>query len=248
VIVVAGSEDANTVDGGRRGDTLFGAGGDDVLRGGGGADVIIGGKGSDYLAGQSGDDRIFFDAKDSFVSGGNGNDTLVLDTGAVVDLSQRSGTQIANQSVFSFENLDASAATSGIVVTGTKGANVLIGGSVNDQLIGGGGADTLTGNGGADRFIFQDSAISDARTTITDFSRGQGDRIDLSLIDAKEGGRDNAFTFIGSAAFTGTAGELRAVSSAGSQLISGDVDGDGVADFSILVQNTGPIVASDLLL
>ena len=68
-----------------------------------------------------------------------------------------------------------------------------------------------------------------------------GDRIDLSRIDANTlSGGNQAFTFIGSAAFSGTgaasAGQLRAVNTAGDDwLIQGDTNGDGVADMELLV-------------
>jgi hypothetical protein len=50
---------------------------------------------------------------------------------------------------------------------------------------------------------------------------------------------DQAFTFIGAAAFSNTAGQLRATQQGGSWLIEGDTNGDGVADLSILVTRTG---------
>ena len=70
-------------------------------------------------------------------------------------------------------------------MTGTSGANTIIGGGGADTTKGGGGADILTGGQGADRFVFAaltDSAPS-ARDLITDFMPGS-DIIDLSAIDA----------------------------------------------------------------
>ncbi len=50
--------------------------------------------------------------------------------------------------------------------------------------------------------------------TIWDFSHAQGDRIDLSAIDANSSvGGNQAFTFIGAANFTGTAEEDCAIPS-----------------------------------
>jgi hypothetical protein len=64
-------------------------------------------------------------------------------------------------------------------------------------------------------------------------------------IDAiKSSSADNAFDYIGSAAFSGTAGELRY--SGG--IIRGDVNGDGRADFSIEVENTASLRSSDFIL
>jgi Ca2+-binding RTX toxin-like protein len=92
----------------------------------------------------------------------------------------------------------------------------------------------MTGGTGADAFIF--TAIAPGETdTITDFSRAESDLIKLKTIDADVSTDANeAFDFIGYADFTGEAGELRAVNHGGSQLIEGDVDGDGLADISIV--------------
>ena len=80
--------------------------------------------------------------------------------------------------------------------------------------------------------------------TIADFRRGQ-DRIDLSGIDAVTGGGDDAFNWVGSNAFSGTAGELRGYSQGGAFFLAGDVNGDGVADFTIQVNTT--ILTTDLV-
>ena len=79
-----------------------------------------------------------------------------------------------------------------------------------------------------------------------DFNRGAGDKINLAAIDAVAGGADNAFSFIGAAAFSGVAGQLRAYSQSGNFFVAGDVDGNGVADFTI--QTNLLIIAADLVL
>jgi Ca2+-binding RTX toxin-like protein len=106
--------------------------------------------------------------------------------------------------------------------------------------------------GGADRDVFvfndiADSAVGSARDVITDFVRGQ-DKIDLSAIDAREATSANdAFTWFGTKAFSGSAGQLR-FSDLGSEVfVQGDVDGDGVADFEIHVK-VATIAASDFIL
>jgi hypothetical protein len=76
---------------------------------------------------------------------------------------------------------------------------------------------------------------------ITDFQHGQ-DTIDLSTIDAVRGGGNQKFSWIGSDAFSGDAGELRFARG----LIQGDTDGDKRADFEIRV--TGSVTAGDLIL
>jgi serralysin len=94
---------------------------------------------------------------------------------------------------------------------------------------GGAGDDVLNGGDGGDFFVFVDLGGHDQ---IADFKRGQ-DRIDVSGIDAIAGGADDAFVWIGSSAFTGVAGQLHVISSSGHFFVEGDVNGDGLADFSI---------------
>ena len=64
----------------------------------------------------------------------------------------------------------------------------------------------------------------------------QHDQINLSLIDAniKKAG-DQAFTYIGDAAFTHHRGELHEIQLANKTLVEGDTNGDGKADFQIEV-------------
>ena len=127
-------------------------------------------------------------------------------------------------------------------LVGTDKADVINGLAGNDFLTGGGGRDLLTGGKGADTFIFKtlsDSKAGGLRDVITDFTDGQ-DHIDLRGIDANTAKAGNqAFTFIASQGFHKTAGELRAVVTdhAGTfddrTVLSGDVNGDGKADFQI---------------
>jgi hypothetical protein len=79
------------------------------------------------------------------------------------------------------------AGDSGQTLIGVGGNDVLIGGRGNDVLISGGGNDVLTGGAGADTFKYVALADSPKSTatatdTITDFSKSQGDKVDLSGI------------------------------------------------------------------
>ncbi len=130
-------------------------------------------------------------------------------------------------------------------LTGQAGTDRLHGGAGADRLDGGPGIDVLDGGAGADMFVFTDLADSrrpalrsdGAKTfpdVIIDFAPGT-DRIDLSALDAVASvDGDQAFTFIGSAAFTGQAGQLRCEAFGDRTFILGDVNGDGGADFQIL--------------
>jgi Ca2+-binding RTX toxin-like protein len=68
------------------------------------------------------------------------------------------------------------------LINGNGAANELRGGAGNDILDGGSGRDQLTGGSGADRFRFATPGAFDTAQAdrITDFSRSEGDRIELS--------------------------------------------------------------------
>ena len=73
--------------------------------------------------------------------------------------------------------------------------------------------------------------------------------IDLSAIDAIAATlADDAFTFIGSAAFGGVAGQLRWQDEGALKRIQGDVNGDAAADITLLVRSAAPPEASWFLL
>ncbi len=138
-------------------------------------------------------------------------------------------------------------------IDGREGNDRLNGGSGNDTLTGGKGADALQGGAGADIFVFKsitDSTVSaSGRDTIGDFSRKQGDRIDLKGIDAntKTDG-DQAFGFIATQGFHKKAGELRYEIKGGDTYLFGDVDGDGKADFSIRIDGSIAFTKYDFVL
>ncbi|MCW1917999.1 M10 family metallopeptidase C-terminal domain-containing protein [Rhodobacter sp. KR11] len=133
---------------------------------------------------------------------------------------------------------------------GGVGNDQLYGGQGDDVLIGGFGIDQLHGGAGADRFVFaRGHSVKEAPDTILDFSRGE-DLIDLTLIDANVTNMlaDDGFVFIGSANFTGVAGQLRFGIAGGETFIRGDVNGDGFTDFNIKLAASVALTASDFLL
>jgi hypothetical protein len=141
--------------------------------------------------------------------------------------------------------------TAANTLTGTVAEDTIDGRGGNDSITGGLGADTLRGGGGADVFVYNSTADSRVGATdvITDFRRGQSDKISLDLIDANANVDGNqSFNFIRSAAFSGTAGELRFEQVDGNTFVSGDVNGDGVADFSIQVNGLVNFSAVDFIL
>lgn len=138
------------------------------------------------------------------------------------------------------------------VIRGEGGDDKLKGGLGNDLIDGGKGRDKLTGDGGADTFFFdnlKDSKVkSKDRDVIRDFDATEGDIIDLAGIDAKEGGSDSDFKFIGTAGFSDTKGELRYAEKADKVIVKGDVDGDGEADFAIKVKGVTSLAEDDFVL
>jgi Ca2+-binding RTX toxin-like protein len=151
--------------------------------------------------------------------------------------------------VFSF---NGSAETDGSFnVRGGRGGDTIVAGAGADRLWGGLGADALSGGAGADVFEYRAVAEStgNARDTIADF--GAGDLINLVAIDpdgiASNG--NGKFSFVGSNAFSGKAGELRLVGEGATWLVEADTDGDREADFAILVQTVGghALTSSDFL-
>lgn len=144
------------------------------------------------------------------------------------------------------------------VIGGNDAINYLKGGDGNDSLNGAGGGDREEGDAGADIFVFTAVEDSTGYTMRSDGKKGLPDvaidftsgtdKIDLSAIDAVTGtGANDAFTFIGTGAFTHQPGELRYDIADGWIHIYGDVDGDGHADLQILAKGT-QILVTDFVL
>ncbi len=188
-----------------------------------GGSVLYGEGGDDVLQGGAGNDQLFGgDGADRITSGG-GND--YIEGGAGND-----------------------------VLVGGAGRNVLLGGTGNDTIEGGPGVDTLTGGAGADTFVFRNgdfnaSDMTGSRDVITDFKPTEGDRLSLSAIDANtRTAADDAFTFIGTQAFHGIAGELRYFADGDGITVTGDTNGDRIADLAIHLTGMTTIVASSIYL
>jgi Ca2+-binding RTX toxin-like protein len=138
---------------------------------------------------------------------------------------------------------------------GGSDADMLYGGEGNDKLVGGLGADALAGELGKDLFVFAAPDLigtgkgAGQFDTISDLSSADRDRIDLSAIDAStKAAKDQAFKFIGSAAFGSVAGQLRFEAASGGIFVLGDTNGDGLADFAIKVANVSSLTAADFVL
>jgi len=170
----------------------------------------------------------------------NGNGNASVTTGSGNDIIRTTGN--------SSDTINSGAGNDWIN-TGA-GADNINAGSGDDTIIGGAGADVITGGLGADKFVFTSllDSFGSATDLVTDFSSAQGDKFDLSAIDANANvAGDQAFVL--TSAFTGNAGELIVTNTGiNSYVFSVDTNGDSVADFSVNFNSAAPLVANDFFL
>ncbi|MEM7508221.1 MAG: calcium-binding protein [Pseudomonadota bacterium] len=245
--MIEGFQGDDKLSGGEDNDTLLGGLGNDTLMGGEGADMLDGESGMDYASYDDAGARVRMDL-----------------AGLVSSLGDAVGDQL-----ISIENLIGSRFNDDI--RGDSGDNILMGGNSGDRIFGRSGDDTLFGelgvdklygNRGADvmfggdgndRFIYfgvDDSGVgAGQRDVIGDWE--DGDRIEISRLDADTTrGGNQVFDFIGTAQFSGAAGELRHVRQAVNDLtlVQADTDGDGQSDFQIELTGIHVLDAGDFVL
>lgn len=258
--ILHGGIGADTLEGGTGTDKLYGEDGNDSLDGGAGNDTLDGGTGNDTMAGGDGNDSYYVDSSsDLIIETPTGGSDKVFSTAASYTLSDNvEGLELDNGALSGTGNdgansitVGASNSASGVTINGMGGNDKLTGGAGNDTIAGGAGADQVTGGLGADRFVFNfaDLATGAVHDQIMDFQHAQGDKIDLSGIDADPGTSGNqAFTFIGANAFTHHVGELHYVVTGTGVTLQGDLDGDGNADFNLDVNGVTSLAAPDIVL
>jgi len=264
--VITGGASGDNLSGGDGYDQLYGGGGDDSLYGGDGGDVLSGGTGADHMEGGTGDDVYIVDNVGDVVveNSGEGSDYVytTLTTYTLpdnVESGSYNGTSVADFTLTgnALDNTLYGAAGNDVLsgldgadtIRGQGGDDVLDGGNGADLLIGGAGADTMTGGAGADTFRigYYESGTGAGADRIADFTTG-ADKIDLSGWDADVNtAGDQAFNFVGGAAFTGTAGELRTYFDGTDTWIQGDINGDAVADFEVKLDGAVTIVSGDII-
>ncbi|WP_342236868.1 calcium-binding protein [Inquilinus sp. OTU3971] len=247
-----GSEEVSLWDAAGIGHLTFsgGAGDDHVSLG-----IYAQGAGS-VLDGGDGKDGLSFFGRGVFVHLGNGT--------ALIGLKDQPG-MFLETPVRNFE--DANGTGGHDILVGTDGGNLLRGSSGDDLLSGSGGTDRLEGSIGDDvlvgglgadglssgpgadiiRIDRLTESLPGQEDTILDLT--SRDRIDLSRIDADlTAPGDQAFAFIGTAAFSGVAGELRYEAVGEDLLVSADADGDGVADLAVTIRDLTQLAAADFIL
>ena len=114
----------------------------------------------------------------------------------------------------------------------------------NGQIGTGASASLHMPAGEPDTFVFLDDLLLSAPHTIKDFDPGV-DKIDLRQIDANITlVDDQAFSYIDENPFSGKAGELNFINC----VLSGDLNGDEVADFRIAITRLSSLSEADLYL
>ena len=140
--------------------TVTGSSGGNNIVTGSGADTIDGGGGGDAIAAGAGNDTVYYYASESSIDGGSGTNTLILKAATTVDLSNADQTTGDLTTVSNFQNVDGSAVSTGMSMSGSSGINVITGGSGDDTIDGGAGADTIDGGGGNDVIYYHSTDAS----------------------------------------------------------------------------------------
>jgi serralysin len=193
---------ADSISGTIYADLMRGYGGADTIFGGGGGDYIDGGAGTSYLRGDDGTDTITGGAEfddingnlgDDFASGGLGGDWVV----GGKDNDRLQG-EDGDDIVYGNIGQDTCDGGNGAdIVRGGQDDDLVLGQAGDDWLSGDRGSDTVTGGTGADIFhTFGDAGLD----RVTDFSRAQGDRVQLdpgTTYTAAQSGADTVITMGG---------------------------------------------------
>ncbi|MCF8708543.1 right-handed parallel beta-helix repeat-containing protein [Rhizorhapis sp. SPR117] len=194
------------------------------------ANVIRGNDAANVLKGLGGDDLIYGGGGNDSIDGGTGNDRLYGDAGKDV-IHSGAGDDL---------------------IYGGDGDDILYGDAGNDLIEGGMGSDRLYGGAGVDQFSYRPEHLLSAGAgmdIIADFSSAQGDKILLAMLDAdSHTAANDKFSFIGTDQFTGEAGQLRYALAGGDAYVCGDVNGDGMADFTICVAGVTSLGSGDFSL
>lgn len=196
-----GGDGNDVLDGGKGADTMFGGAGDDIYIVDNVGDVVseLTNQGNDSVR-----STVSFAANTTELM--NSLEGIVLEGTAYSAIGNNLNNWIAGNSVANLliglngsdhiegwggndviwgdgGTLGAATAPGNDILYGMEGNDKLYGEAGNDVLVGSFGADTLTGGSGADRFMITAyDGVSSGPDTITDFSRSQGDILDLSDI------------------------------------------------------------------
>jgi Ca2+-binding RTX toxin-like protein len=275
-VIGKGNAADNGITGNDMNNRLYGYGGNDVIDGRYGDDIIDGREGNDTLTGWMGYDKMYGGTGDDTFIVADATDFCYENAGegydrVIASVSHTLRINIEGLELSGTDDIRGYGNASDNLIIGNSGANLLNGRDGNDALLGNDGNDLLYGeNGkdsldggagqdryyggtGADSFFFDDGDFAGlagaTADRIMDFSQLDGDKIDLVEVDANTGlAGDQGFSFIGTGAFTGAAGELRTFQAGGMTYLQGDTNGDGAADFLIRVDGLHTLGSSDFVI
>ena len=180
--------------GGADRDYLFGEAGTDEMHGGTGDDMLWGGDDGDQIFGDDGNDYLYGQDWDDTLDGGRGNDHLDGDWGRDTLYGGADNDQLYGRDdddrLYAGDGDDRlDGGRGGDSLEGNAGNDVLYGGAT--QFYGDYDYDHLAGGSGADRFVFKATDVTTSvdadgttiyhhyRDVIGDFSREEGDKIDI---------------------------------------------------------------------
>lgn len=223
----------------------------------------------DDITGGIGDDHLTGNTQINKFNGGLGQDTL--DGGEGLDFAEYTERSLpiavklssdspsivyvngmAEDTLINIENIIAGAGNDHIV--GTDDYNLLFGGDGDDLLEGKGFVDALSGGPGADTFVYRSfrDSTPDQKDWIADFNRIEGDRFEMSHVDAdinKAG--HQTLTFNGNQAQPHSIWyECEGFTPFANNEIGGyyvinifaDVDGDISEDFAVTAYSPSPLI------
>lgn len=218
VLIGIDVENVSNASGGNANVTLNGLA--NTYGGSNGAETVSAGLGNDIVYGRGGTDFLFGGADNDRLFGDAGTDLLVGDDG--------------NDLLYGGADADE--------LRGNAGSDTLYGEAGDDFLEGGAGVDILNGGLGGDAYVFFSGDTGATLATadrIQGFNNAQGDRLQLNGLGVNN--------FIGTFAFTNSAGELRYELIGGNTYIQGDSNGDGVADFMIRLDGNVTVTSADFI-
>lgn len=257
--LISAGAGSDTVTGSGLDDTIFGGSASDLIDAGAGNDVLVGGTGGDIILAGAGNDTVFWSVTDplfmlfgtpigvitdgrDLIVGGDGTDTVVIEGN-----NQAEVFRVYARADWLAEagNSAASLNTETEIVITRTGTGA---GSIIAELVGIEEIDIRTG-AGADTFVFAPTAQADG-DVVRGFVRGE-DVLDLSAIDANGAAAGDGVFSLRAAGDPVQAGSLflSEISSGGTvfTVVSGHVNGDGVADFSFALVGRVPLSADDFI-
>lgn len=227
----------NRVFGGEGNDLIFADGGlGHRLDGGEGSDIINAFTNNSTLLGRADDDFIFVSGNLNKLEGGTGFDHIIAFGDDNIILGNAGNDYVA---VTGNNNVLRGNVGDDILVVNSDDYEIMSASSMTGNvLIGGTGIDRLIDQAVGAETVFRWEALNESSRGIANadvvigFTPGE-DKLDLAALGP-------GLSFIGTAPFSGVAGQIRAVASGSDTLIRLDADGNGTPDFTIVLANVSP--------